>query len=105
MTPKRLGVWIVIIAAAWSLFGPGGTTFSDRDPGVAGVGIAQAGDPDQYANKPQGNPGGDTDSSKTVPPPEPPRTGDTGYQKPGTFSTLMSVVSLVLWGSTATLWH
>ena len=108
MTPKRLGVWIVVVLAAWSLAGPGGSTISERYSGGGGVGLAQAGDPDQYANGPQGTPGGASDSTKFVPPPAPPRTGTPVGERPGTYGTVSSIlgfVSLVLRGITATFWH
>ena len=66
MTPKRLGIALVALVALWSLVGPAEVPHPRLVPGISGVELAQAGDPDQYTNKPVG---GAMAPQDTVPPP------------------------------------
>jgi hypothetical protein len=98
MTPKRLGVFLVCILTVGSLIGPAGLSLVDKTSEIACVGVAFAGDPDQYTNGTSKSPGAgpDSTSTATVPPP------DGGVRvKPGGLGSLLSVVSVILWGSSA----
>ena len=98
MTPKRLGVLIICILAVWSVVGPPGLSLLDDTVGISAVGVATAGDPDQYTNGPSNNPGGSPDSTKTTA--TPPKDGSSGKLLTP-LGTFVSVLSFVLWGSSA----
>lgn len=102
MTPKKLGVLILTLFALWSLVGPGGAPFSKNAPGVLGVSIAQAGDPDQYVHNPSTPQGGDNDTTSAPPAEDPQRAGHGGKTSP-VIEALMNVVFLSFWGSGAAI--
>lgn len=98
MTPKRLGILAAALVALWSLVGPAEAPSPLLVPGISGVDIAQAGDPDQYTNKPGSSSGAPQD---TLPPPEPP--SDIGGRitkvaSTGTLSAVIQAASVLLWG-------
>jgi hypothetical protein len=96
MTPKRLGIAIAALVALWSLVGPAETPHFLRVPGLSGVVIAHAGDPDQYTNKPAGSAFKcGADSVEALP-----RTPDVrgGHKASSTISFVLQVLSYFLWG-------
>ena len=101
MTPKRLGIALVALVALWSLVGPAEIPHPRLVPGISGVDIAQAGDPDQYTNKPVGGALAPQDTVK-VPSPSAPVSGGgphtTRYAPYTTLSMVVQVVSTLLWG-------
>ena len=98
MTPKRLGIVLVALVALWSLVGPAEVPHPRHLPGIAGVEIAQAGDPDQYTNKPVGGALAPQDTVQ-VPAPAPPVSGGAHTTTPrSTLLTVVQVMSSFLWG-------
>jgi hypothetical protein len=97
MTPKRLGIVLVALVALWSLVGPAEVPHPRLVPGISGVDIAQAGDPDQYTNKPVGGALAPQDTV-LVPAPAPPSTGGARTTPRSTLITVVQVMSSVLWG-------
>lgn len=100
MSPKKLGILILALFALWGLVGPMGARFPGNISGVPGVGIAQAGDPDQYVHKPAGPQSSEADSTGVRPLPPPTRDGPRG-NSPRTVGTVLQVVFLIFWGSGA----
>jgi len=97
MTPKRLGILIVALVALWSLVGPAEAPNPQLVPGISGVMVAQAGDPDQYTNKPVGSSPSPPDTSQ-APPALPPDLG--GHMKivaSSTFRVVIRIASILLW--------
>ena len=99
MTPKNLGVLCIALFALWTLIVVGGALLPGSVSEVAGVGIAQAGDPDQYTNCPQGPQGGESDTTKTSSTPPPTSTQDGGGSTSRNVTTLLRTASLIFWGS------
>jgi|GEM_PF-1317444 len=98
MTPKRLGIALVALVALWSLVGPAEVPQPRLVPGISGVEIALAGDPDQYTNKPVGGAQAPPD---TIPVPSPSGPVLGGGPHPAPRSTLIVVVQAMtsfLWG-------
>src|SRR5262245_6579073 len=99
MTPKRLGIVLVALVALWSLVGPAVVPHPRLVPGITGVNLAIAGDPDQYTNKPSG--GALAPQDTIPPPPSAPVSGGGGGPHTAPSSTLITVVqvmSTLLWG-------
>jgi len=98
MTPKRLGIVLVALVALWSLVGPAEVPHPRLVPGISGVDLAQAGDPDQYTNKPVGGALAPQDTVK-VPPPSGPVSGGLHTTPRSTLITVVQVMSsILLWG-------
>ena len=98
MTPKRLGIVLVALVALWSLVGPAEVPHPRLVPGISGVDLAQAGDPDQYTNKPLGGAQAPQDTVR-VPPPSAPINGGRPHVPPnGVVLTVVQVMSTFLWG-------
>jgi hypothetical protein len=96
MTPKRLGILAVALVALWSLVGPVEAPSPLLVPGISGVDIAQAGDPDQYTNKPGSSEQAPQDSL----PPPPSEIGGRieKVASGGTLSAVIQAASVLLWG-------
>lgn len=98
MTPKRLGILAAALVALWSLVGPAEAPSPLLVPGISGVDVAQAGDPDQYTNKPGSSAQAPQDS--LPPPPVPP--GSEGHigkiASTSTLSAVIQAASVLLWG-------
>jgi hypothetical protein len=97
MTPKRLGIVFVALVALWSLVGPAEVPHPRLVPAISGVEMAHAGDPDQYTNKPVGNPS--LAPPDTVRLPSNPVSGGGPHTTPSsTIRAVVQVVSILLWG-------
>ena len=97
MTPKRLGIVLVALVALWSLVGPAEVPHPRLVPGISGVDLAQAGDPDQYTNKPVGGALAPQDTVQ-VPSPSAPLNGGAHLPPKGAVSMVVQVMSILLWG-------
>ena len=97
MTPKRLGILAAALVALWSLVGPAEAPSPLLVPGISGVVVAQAGDPDQYTNKPGSSSQAPQDS---LPPPVPPDAEGhiAKIASTGTLSAVIQAASVLLWG-------
>ena len=105
MTSKRLGMVIAAAFVLWSLttFGWFAPTPSDWTDDVLLVGTAYAGDPDQYeeGNDPDTEEGPDPDpAGGSEPEPPPSDEGESG--RDDITQTVVSFVSLLLWGISGT---
>jgi hypothetical protein len=56
MTSKRMGIVVVALVAVWGLAGPVGLPPIPGDVTRPAIGIAQAGDPDNYVGNAHGDP-------------------------------------------------